>query len=292
MKIEVKKIDNARRELNIEVSGDLVKNKFDEVFKRIARDAKVKGFRPGHLPREVLEKNFSSQAHETVLRELLPEVYSQAVKDEGLDVIDLPGISDVKLDRANFSFKATVDVTPQINLKDYKGLRIDYKKVEVSPDEVKRSIDSLKESRKADTLDDKFARGLGYPGLADFEKAIERQLALQQENQQHQKIEAKVIEDITSGLEFKLPQAMVNRQLEDLLRQAKLDLALKGMQAKDIEERQAKLRSDLEPQAKKQVRLYMVMAEIAKRENIPLDDNMPRRVVEFLLREADWNITA
>jgi len=76
--------------------------------------------------------------------------------------------------------------------------------------------------------------------------------------------------------------------LQDLVKQAKVDLALKGVAAEKIKEQEEALVSELEPEAKKQVRVYLVLAEIARRENIPLDDHMPRRVMELLLREADW----
>lgn len=289
MKTEVKKLDGTKREINIQINGDVVRNKFEEVFKSIAKDAKVRGFRAGHAPQEILEKNFSSQAHELVLKELIPDVYSQAVKKEGLEVIDLPNISEVKLDRNSLSFKATVEVNPQIDTKNYKGLKVNYKRSEVVPDEIKRSIDSLKEARKLDAVDDNFAKSLGYPNLAELEKSIERQLFIQKEHLQYQKIENEIIENITKDLDFKLPQSLVNRQLQDLIRQARLDLALKGLSAKDIEEQEKRLYSQLEPQAKRQVKVYLVLAEIAKRENIPLDDHMPRLVIEFLLREANWN---
>ena len=108
MKAEVKKIDNTKREINIEVSGDIVKNKFEDVFKRIAKEAKVPGFRPGHAPRDILEKHFTSSAHEQVLKELVPDLYNEAIKKEELDVIELPEVTDVKLDGNSLSFKATV----------------------------------------------------------------------------------------------------------------------------------------------------------------------------------------
>lgn len=288
MKTEVKKLDGTKREINIQINGDVVRNKFEEVFKSMAKDAKVRGFRPGHIPQDILEKNFSPQAHELVLKELIPDVYSQAVKKEELEVIDLPNISEVKLDRNSLSFKATVEVNPQIDTKNYKGLKVNYKRIEVAPDEIKRSIDSLKEAKKLDAVDDNFAKSLGYPNPAELEKSIERQLFIQKEHLQYQKIENEIIENITKDLDFKLPQSLINRQLQDLIRQAKLDLALKGLSAKDIEEQEKRLYSQLEPQAKRQVKVYLVLAEIAKRENIPLDDHMPRRVIEFLLKEANW----
>ncbi len=291
MKTEVKKIDSTKRELNVEVSGDIVKNKFEEVFQKISKDAKVPGFRPGHAPRDVLEKRYSASVHEQVLKELVPQVYNDAIKKEGLDVIEFPEISQVKLDRVNLSFKATVEVSPEIEIKNYKGLKINYKTISVGADEIKRSIDALKESKKQDSVDDGFARGLGYPSVQELEKAVERQIFLQKENQQRQTIENEIVDSISKELGFKLPATLVNRQLQELLRHAKVDLAMKGMQREKIEEQEKELLKNLEPQAREQVKVYLVLSEIAKKENIPQDDNMPRRVIEYLFREADWQVS-
>lgn len=291
MKIEVKKIDGIRREINIEVSDDTVKNKFEDVFTRIAKEAKVPGFRPGHAPRDMLEKHYSSSAHEQVLKELVPDIYNAAIKKEGLDVIELPEISDVKLDRLKLSFKAVVEVSPEIPLKGYKRQKVVYKNITVTPDEIKRNVNLLKESRKLDAIDDSFAKGLGYPNLAELEKAVERQIFLQKENLQRENLENEIVENITKGMDFKLPQSLLNRQLQDLVRRAKMDLALKGVAREEIEKHEKKISDDLEPQAHRQVKNYLVLAEIAKKENIPVDDNMPQRVIEFLLKEAEWQVT-
>jgi len=288
MKTEVKKIDSSKVEINIEVAGDVVKNKFEDVFERIGKEAKVSGFRPGHAPRDILEKNFSSQAHEQVLRELIPEAYEEAIKKEALDVIDMPHISDVKLDRSNLSFKATVEISPEINLKEYKGIKIKYNKIEVSAEDLKRNIDALKESRKADAVDDKFARSLGYPDVAELEKAVERQVFLQKEEQQKRRVEAEIIEAVTKDMDFKIPQSLIKHQLEDMLKHAKIDLAMKGVAREKIDEQEPEMIKNLEPEARNQVKIYLILAQIARRENITLDDHMPRRVMEFLLREADW----
>jgi FKBP-type peptidyl-prolyl cis-trans isomerase (trigger factor) len=52
------------------------------------------------------------------------------------------------------------------------------------------------------------------------------------------------------------------------------------------------MREELEPEAKNQVKVYLVLSAIAKKENIVSDEHMPRRVMEFLFREANWNIAA
>ena len=288
MKTEVKKLDSNKREVSVEVSGDIIKNKFEDVFSQISKEAKVPGFRPGHAPRDILEKKYSTHANELVMKELIPQLYNQAIDKEGLEVIELPNISDVKLDRTTLSFKAEVEISPEIPVKNYKGVKVTYKKIKVAPDAIKRNIDSLKEMRKIDVVDDNFARCLGYPNLAELEIAMEKQIYLQEENLQRQKIEKEIVDRITEGMDFKLPQSLVNRQLQDLARQAKLDLALKGLPREKIEEQEKTIIQQLEPEAKSQVKVYLVLAAIAKRENIPIDDHMPRKAMEFLLREANW----
>ena len=290
MKTEVKKLDSTKCEINVTVSGELVKNKFEEVFTQIAKEAKVPGFRPGKAPRDVLEKHYAPNVHEQVLKELVPDIYNQAIAAEKLDVIELPQITDVKLDRVSLSFKAIVEVTPEIAVKNYKQQLINYKTVSVSSDEVKRQIDSVKESRKVENLDDQFSRSLGYPNLVQLEKAVERQIFITKENQQRQQIENELIENIIKGLEFKLPGALVERQIQDMLRQTKIDLAMKGLPRDKIEEQEKLLLEGIRPEAAKQVKVYLVLAQIAKKENIVIDDHMPAKVMEFLLKEANWVI--
>ncbi|PIQ90098.1 MAG: hypothetical protein COV71_06025 [Candidatus Omnitrophica bacterium CG11_big_fil_rev_8_21_14_0_20_41_12] len=290
MKTEVKKLDGTKCEINIAVVGEQVKNKFEEVFAQIAKEAKVPGFRPGKAPRDMLEKHYAAAVHEQVIKELVPDVYNQAIALEKLDVIELPQITEVKLDRSNLSFKAVVEITPEIAVKNYKGIKINFKTVSVSPDEVKRQIDSIKESRKAESLDDKFSRSLGYPNLTELEKAIERQIFISKENQERARIENGLIEGITRGLEFKLPQGLVDRQIQDMLRQTKIDLAMKGLPRDKIDEQEKLLLDGITPDAKKQVKIYLILSQIAKKENISIDDHLPRKVMEFLLKEADWQL--
>ncbi len=291
MKTQVKKIDANIREISVELSGDVVKNKFEEVYKRISQEAKIPGFRPGHAPLDMIEKKYESAAHEQVLKELIPDIYNQAVKKEDLDVIELPEISEVRLDRSNLSFKAKVEISPDIDVKEYKGIKVNYKKISVAADEVKRGIDSIKESRKLDSIDDNFSRSLGY-SLADLENVLDKQIFIQKENAQRQKIEGEIIEKLTKELDFKLPASLVKRQLEDMVKSAKVDLALKGVPRDKIEENEEKMLKELEPEARNQVKVFLILSAIAKKENIAQDEHMPRKVMEFLLKEAKWNIEA
>jgi FKBP-type peptidyl-prolyl cis-trans isomerase (trigger factor) len=291
MKTEVKKIDGVKRELKVEITGDRIKNKFEDVYKEVAKEAKLPGFRQGNVPRDLVEKNFSGIIHERVMRELVSDIYSEAVTKEALDVVELPEITDVKLDRTLLSFVATVSVNPEIAVKNYKGIKINYKAPVTSEDEVKRYIDSLKEQKKIESIDDVYARGLGYPDLAALQESIRRQMLTQKENVERQKAEQQVIDSLLKDQNFQVPESMIQRQLQESVRQAKIDLAMRGMPREKIEEQEENIKKELLPQAQKQVRLFMVLSHIAKQENIPAGEHMPNNVMEMLLREAKWDIS-
>ena len=179
----------------------------------------------------------------SALKDLLPDVYNKAVEQEKLDVVALPQFSEVKLDQQSaLSFKATVEVSPEVKIGEYKGIKVEYKKLSVDTDEVKRNLESIKESRKADAIDDTLAKSLGYPDISELEKALERQIVLRKENQQRQSVENALVEAVAGKLDFKLPQPLITRQLNDMLRQAKIDMAMRGVPAEKVEERGRELK--------------------------------------------------
>lgn len=291
MKTEVKKIDQHKRELTIQVEGDMVRQKFDEVYKRINKEAKVPGFRPGNVPRDILEKRYSAMAQQEILKELVPEAYSQALTETNLEPVTGPQISQVNLGKDSLRFKANFEVKPKIDLKNYKGLRVEYKPIQVSKDEISQAIDKLKQNF-TQFSDEECAHSLGYPNLGALEEVIERQIHLEKTRTQQINLENSIIGQLLKQVDFQVPASLVTQQLDNLVRQAQIDLALRGLSKEELQKQQSKLKEDLEPQAKRQVHIFLVLEEVARRENIARDEKMSQRVIEFLLRKADWQKTS
>ena len=67
---------------------------------------------------------------------------------------------------------------------------------------------------------------------------------------------------------------------------------MKGIPRDRIDEKEKLMLETIAPEAKKQVKVYLVLSQIAKKENIAIDDQMPRKVIEFLLKEADWQLAS
>jgi FKBP-type peptidyl-prolyl cis-trans isomerase (trigger factor) len=288
MKVEINKIEQQKRRLSIEVNGQIVTQKFDEVYKRIGKEMRIPGFRPGMAPPEVVDKHYGSHVRQEVLKELLPFVYQQAIESERLDAVGPPEISQIKLSKDALSFSATVEIKPQVRLKNYKGIKIKYKTIQVCEEEIKKRLETIKDSQKAQRLDDAFARGLGYADLGELEKALQAQLYLEKEKEQRVKIESTIIDYLTKDVNFSLPAYLVNRQLEEMTGRTQVELALRGMPKEEIDKQLPRIRENLAPEAERQVRIYLILEAIAKKENISVDEYMSSKVMGFLLRQANW----
>ncbi len=289
MKTEVKKIDQHKRELTVQVEGDIVIRKFDEVYKRLNTEAKIPGFRPGSVPRDILEKHYSAAAQQEILKELLPEVYNQALTETGLEPVSLPQLSQVNLGKDSLSFKASLEVKPKIDLKNYKRLSVEYKPIQVSEEEINQALDKLK-TDYAQMSEGDWMHSLGYPNPGALRDILERQIYLEKARTQRINLESNVIEQLLKQVNFQVPPSLVNQQLESLVRQAQVNLSLRGMDKEAVDKQTPELRKNLEPQAKTQVRIFLVLEEVARRENIAHNDKMAKEVIEFLLRQADWNL--
>ena len=288
MKITTKKLEETKLQLDVEVPPEKVKQKFDEVYAQIGKEANVPGFRPGKAPRDVLEKHHRQLAEEEVIKRLIPDAYRDSLEKEKISAVELPEISDVKLQADTLYFKAVVEILPKIEVKDYKNIKVKYKKITVGQDEVDKTVSQLKELHKADNVDERFARSLGYPTVEDMRAAIEQQLFIQKDNDLRYHLQEELIREIMDKVNFRIPSSLINRRLEELCLKAKQQMALNGATKDQIQSKEEELKKALLKDAETQVKSFLVLQEIAKRENIPPDDNMSQKVIEFLLREARW----
>ncbi|HNV24580.1 MAG TPA: trigger factor family protein, partial [Candidatus Omnitrophota bacterium] len=90
MKVEIKKIDAIKRELKFQIPKEKVNATFEQVYADIGKVAKVKGFRPGKVPRPILESHYGSLAREEVLKKIIPEAYQEGLEQEKILPIDMP----------------------------------------------------------------------------------------------------------------------------------------------------------------------------------------------------------
>jgi trigger factor len=124
MKMEVTELGPMKRALKIEVSVEEVAQRFVQAYKELNRQVRVPGFRPGKAPQALLEQRYAKAVEEDVVRSLVPDYYGRAVRQAGISpvVVEIPPLERVKIKRdAPFTFTATVEIKPNIELRDYKA---------------------------------------------------------------------------------------------------------------------------------------------------------------------------
>jgi FKBP-type peptidyl-prolyl cis-trans isomerase (trigger factor) len=293
MKISVKKVDALRREMHFEVPQERVTGKLDEILNNMVKHARIKGFRQGKAPRHLVAAAHADVAREEMMKNLIPEVYQEGLVQEKMDPIDFPAIDQVDLKDGGLKFRATFDLRPEVEVKDYKGVKVSKKGSEVSDDELNKSLDFFKKGRGLDEtvpLDDEFAKGLGFPSLEDLKKAVKRNLELDKERQNRYEVETQLIDALIKSCKLDLPQSLVARQLEGRLEEFARKMKTFGMKEEDIAKKAEATKKELKEAAEKDVKTFLILHKIAEVEKIEAqkNENLSAKVMEFLLKEAKW----
>ena len=147
MKSDMKVINGCQRQLKLEASVEEILTKYDKVYGQLQKVAQVPGFRLGKAPRHILEQHFSDKAKEEVLSQLITKSYQKAVEQNSLEPVTYPEISDIKFEKNKpLYFTAKVDVKPEIKLKNYKGIKVKKKKIDITPEEINKALSSIREN--------------------------------------------------------------------------------------------------------------------------------------------------
>ena len=293
MKVDVKKIDATKRELKFEIAKERVASAREEVYKDLAKYAKVRGFRQGKVPRHILEAEHGKFAQAEIIKKLIPETYQEALRQENIVPIDMPEIHNVSLKDGALTFVAKLDIKPEVKIKDYRGIKIKRKSSEVTEEELNKTLEFFKKGKGEDketALDDVFARGLGYPSLEEFKNVLKRQLELDKDRHNRLDIENQIVEDLLKKAKLTVPDSLVKKHFERRLSDWKEKLKERGIKEEEINKYEAEVIKNLQESSAKDVKIYLILEQIAEEEKIEAqeNENLPAKVIEFLLKEAEW----
>jgi trigger factor len=147
MKINVETTSPVERKLSIEVPPERIAQELDRAYAAMGRRVKLKGFRPGHVPRHVLERNFRPEVESDVVEKLVQSTFIEAAVAEKLDAVAPPQVSleGALVAGVPFKYSAKVEVRPVIAPKDYRGLTVGKKTAQVGAAEVDVELVKLQE---------------------------------------------------------------------------------------------------------------------------------------------------
>ena len=170
LKLSTKKEDANTYEVEVEVDGETFKKAIEKAFRAQVKKINVPGFRKGKAPRAIIEKMYGEDIfYEDAMQDCYPDALEDASKEAGLKIVSVKNLEATSVSREGFTFKATVIVEPEVEIKDYKGVEIEKTSTEVTEEMIDDEIESVRErNSRMVTVEDRAAE-TGDTVVIDFE---------------------------------------------------------------------------------------------------------------------------
>jgi trigger factor len=148
LKVEIENLSEVKRKLKIEVPSTEVTKEVDRAYRELGKRAKVKGFRPGKVPRSVLELYYRKQIDQDVSDSLVRRTLGEALKDKGLEAINLSWPEPVPpvVAGEDYCYNVELEVAPEFTAEDYLGLKLEAPEVAVTDAEVEARIEEIRQA--------------------------------------------------------------------------------------------------------------------------------------------------
>jgi trigger factor len=175
MKVNVETLSSTERKLDVFLQPELVKEKLEEVFKEFQKSAKVRGFRPGKVPRRVIESIYGKQIHDEVSSRLVSDSFQEALQEASVTPVSRPNLTTDKVETdKEFHYSAVFEIIPDFEVDDYIGIELKKEKVEVDDGEVTTVLDRLRNrSAEAKPIETERGAAKGDLVIIDYEGTLE-----------------------------------------------------------------------------------------------------------------------
>lgn len=141
MQVKIEDQSSVKKVLSFEIPKEKIAKELTKAYNELKKNADIKGFRKGKIPRKVLENRFSKDVHSDVAPRLIQEVFVDAIREHDLNVVGGPQLDPPELDPdADYVFDITVEVKPELADVEFEGLELEKTKYEVSDAEIDSQI--------------------------------------------------------------------------------------------------------------------------------------------------------
>ena len=369
LKVDVETVDSLRRRLAVEVSAEDVAAEIEKAYADLGRAAKVPGFRPGHVPRKVLERMFGDRVRADVFGKLIQQSFAEVIEQQQIAAVGQPEIVTEQAEPgAALRYSATVEVKPEIVADRYAGITVERPVVPVTDADVDTAIERLRQSlaqllpipersdvqpgdvvtvdfeghidgrlagrgenrnveigsngfppefdraligaqvgaemefdatypeepgnaesrgktvhfrvrvqrlsqKELPGLDDEFAKDHGACAtLQELRERARQQLHAEAVRVGDEAMRRALLDELAKRHDIPVPTAMVQRRTETLVEEVWLEWQQQRIRPKNESQAQARLRTELEPRAREQVKLGLLLEAIARQEGITVSE--------------------
>lgn len=146
LQITVNDLSTVEKQIQVTIPANMIDQEMDKYYGNLRKSVKIKGFRPGKVPRSLLERFYGKQANTEVLTNLINETFQSAIKEKNLHPVSQPIVNNDKFEKGkDFTYTARVEVPPNIELKgDYLGLEMEQETIQVTEDDVDKHLEEMR----------------------------------------------------------------------------------------------------------------------------------------------------
>lgn len=301
-KTSITKLEKSRVEIKASIPAATFDSYKPKALESIAKVVKVDGFRPGHVPANVVEKQVGDAAILDEMAQLaISEAYPNLLVENKIDAIGRPEIAITKMAPGNdLEFTITTAVMPTINLADYskiaKGVNAQNPEITVAESEIDAALTELRQMRAHNEmheqgiehhdhdhtkieekdlpeLTDDFVKTLGkFEGIEDFKTKLRENLKKEKEAREVEKKRVALIDGIIAESTIDLPDMLVDFELDKMMQQFAHDISMMGMTMDDylkrIEKTEDQLKTEWYENASKRAKMQLILDEIATKEKL------------------------
>ena len=172
MNVTVESTGALERRMRVEVPIERIENEVSTRLKSVGKTAKIKGFRPGKVPARVVRQHYGKQVRQEVLGEIMQKSYTDAVVQENLQPAGGPKIETEGEDDKSFTYVATFEVLPEVELKGIDKIKVELPEVDISDADLDDMLTSLRKQRATWEAVDRKSKD-GDQVIVDFTGSID-----------------------------------------------------------------------------------------------------------------------
>ena len=149
MAVTVETLEKLERKITLTLPTSVIQNEVNTRLKRLARQVKVDGFRPGKVPMNIVAQRYGYSVHYEVMNDKVGEAFSVAANEAKLRVAGQPRISEKEqTSDTEMAFDAIFEVYPEVVIKDMSQVEVETLKAEVSDAAIDKTIDILRKQKR------------------------------------------------------------------------------------------------------------------------------------------------
>lgn len=306
----VSKLPKALVDVQVQVPWADLEPKWNETLQRMAQEVEIAGFRKGTAPLPMVEGQLGSRLQDEFLKNAMPQFLIEALKGTDIVPIDYPKYQLISFTKSQpLQFKATITNRPVVTVGNYKAIKVAKPTPKpVTEEEVNKVIDDLFKrwktrqpleqapenqsgqtgsisfqggqtqapSGQTNTPDDNFAKAMGATTLADLRDKIRKDLEANVSYNNELDYEEAILQEVEKMTTVELPDILIQDELNRMLVSLQRRVADMGLLLEDYLKGQGKtleqLKNEWKPQAEKNVRMELGLADIARQENVTVSD--------------------